>query len=62
MTGNVSFSSPLFHVIIDNIQHYTSQIPTLPAGDTMRAHQGRLHLTSVTQENAGDVHSLRRGP
>jgi len=38
MTGNVSFSSPLFHVVIDNIQHYMSQFPTLPAGDTMRAH------------------------
>ena len=38
MTGNVSSSTPLFHLIIDNIQHYTSQSPTLPAGDTMRAH------------------------
>ena len=38
MTGNVSFSSLLFRVIIDNIQHYTSRFPTLPEGETMRAH------------------------
>jgi len=45
MTGNVSFSSPLFHVIIDNIQHYKSQFPTLPAGDTMRAHFKDVYTT-----------------
>jgi hypothetical protein len=63
MTGNVSFSSPLFHVVIDKIEHFTSQSPTIPEGDTMPAHMKDVYTYRLfTQENAVQVHSLGKGP
>jgi hypothetical protein len=59
MTGNVSFSSPLFRVVIDNIQHYMSQFSTLPAGDTMGAHVKDVYTYRLLLKSTawGEVHN-----